>query len=147
MGDSIGTVEPRKPGTRREQHFHPAHCKSMLLHKNTHFAQAGIVLQESKTLVLLRGRYYLCIGDISKPGRVANLWQGLVMLGVAQTLAAFTYHLETAPVTPFRLPGCENCTERGRARDGFKPHNDETHGKGTLPVSAANQCMGQLPAI
>lgn len=75
---------------------------------------------------------------------------GLVMLGVGQTLAAFTYHQETVPVTPFRLPGCDPAAQRGRARDVSKPNTDETHGNYspcTLPVSAANQCICQLPAI
>lgn len=34
------------------------------------------------------------------------------MLGVAQTLAAFTYHQETVPVTPSRLPGCDPAAQR-----------------------------------
>lgn len=119
----------------------------MLLHKDTHFfAQAGIVGQENKTGVLLRGRYHLSVGDIPKPGRVGNLLQGLVMLEVAQTLAAFTYHQETVPVTPSRFPGYDPAAQRGRARDSFKTHTDETHGKGTLPapsllVQPINACL------
>lgn len=38
------------------------------------------------------------------------------MLEVAQTLAAFTYHQETVPVTPARLPGCDPAAQRERGQ-------------------------------
>lgn len=47
VGDSVGTVEPRKPGTRREHHFQPI-TRQCCCTRTHFFAQAGIVLQESK---------------------------------------------------------------------------------------------------
>lgn len=87
-------------------------------------------------------RRYLYIEDNPKPGRVANLLQGLVMLGVAQTMAAFTYHQETVPVTPSRLPGCDPAAQReGMALNPtLMRHMEKAPSLSVQPISARVSC-------